>query len=123
VELLPTLTASENIMLVLARNHTEQEAAAIARQALFKVEMDEYANSLPSELSAGQQQRIAIARALAFPSPFLIMDEPFRGIDNALCTRIIERIRESRQQRRQTLLFTSHHWQELHGLADHIIEL
>lgn len=122
-ELLPNLTVAENIMLVLARLYPEKEAVTIALKTLQQVEMEEYADRYPSELSAGQQQRAAIARALAFPAPCLIMDEPFRGLDNALRQRIIEQIRLRQREKSQTIIFTSHHQEELGSLAETLIRL
>lgn len=122
-ELLPHLTALENITLPLARLFPENKAEQQAFFYLKEVEMESFAYRYPSQLSYGQQQRIALARAWAFPSPFLLMDEPFKGLDEALRDRIIENMRRRQQMRKQTVLFTSHHPQELEQLSDEIIRL
>ncbi|MDR1879528.1 MAG: ATP-binding cassette domain-containing protein, partial [Tannerellaceae bacterium] len=68
-ELLPHLTVRENIMLPLARFYAAEETARIAGEVLDGMEIGELKGHYPGELSYGQQQRAAIARALAFPSP------------------------------------------------------
>lgn len=122
-ELLPHLTALENIVLPLARLLPENKAQQLAFFYLKELEMESFAYRYPSELSYGQQQRIALARALAFPSPFLLMDEPFKGLDEALRDRVIENMRRIQRVRKQTILFTSHHPQELERLGDEVIYL
>ena len=87
------------------------------------MELDGFENRFPNELSFWQQQRAAIARALTYPSPLLLMDEPFKGLDEALSRRIIKRIRERQTENGQTILFTSHNPGELHLFADKTVRL
>ncbi len=122
-ELLGQLTITENIAFPLAV-HLKKEAALQQAVSLLKeMELDGLENRFPYELSFGQQQRVAIARALAYPSPLLLMDEPFKGLDEALCSRIIGRIRQRQAISGQTVLFSSHNPEELRLLADRIIRL
>ena len=74
-------------------------------------------------LSGGQQQRLCIARALAVQPEVLLMDEPFKGLDEALSHRIIERIREKQMKEERIILFTSHNPDEIRLLADEVIYL
>ncbi len=122
-QLLPHLTAEENIILPLSSFLTEEKARRIAQKHLQEMEMEPFGNRYPKELSYGQQQRIAIARALAYPSPLLLMDEPFKGLDEALSHRIIERIREMQMKEERIILFTSHNPDEIRLLADEVIYL
>ncbi|OAV67219.1 Thiamine import ATP-binding protein ThiQ [Bacteroidales bacterium Barb6] len=122
-ELLPHLTVQENVALPLASLYTKQEAVARALEALRCAEADDLAACRPDTLSYGQQQRVALARALAFPSPLLLMDEPFKGLDEALCRRIIARLRERQKEKGQTVLFASHQKEELELLADEVFVL
>ncbi len=117
-ELLPQLTAIENIALPLAAIFTQKEAFCRAEQYLQLVELSELKERMPDELSYGQQQRIALARALAYPAPLLLMDEPFKGLDAALTQRIVKIIREQQQKDHKTIIFTSHNTEELQQLAD-----
>ena len=96
---------------------------AMGAEVLEEMEMEPFGNRYPKELSYGQQQRIAIARALAYPSPLLLMDEPFKGLDEALSHRIIERIREKQMKEERIILFTSHNPDEIRLLADEVIYL
>lgn len=122
-ELLSHLTVSENIEWVLSLFCTEEEAHRQAMHSLSMVEMEAYADRLPGALSYGQQQRVAIARALAFPSPWLFMDEPFKGLDRELTLRIISRMAAWRKERGRTILFTSHNREELKLLSDECLYL
>lgn len=122
-ELLPHLTALENVLLPLARLFPEQTARQRASSYLKEMEIESLADRYPSQLSYGQQQRVALARALAYPSPFLLMDEPFKGLDADLSQRLMHRVHTIRQQHRPTVLFTSHNPEELTGLSDEIIYL
>ena len=122
-ELLSQLTIAENIALPLAACQTKEMALEQAVSMLQKMELEGFANRFPNELSFGQQQRVAIARALTYPSPLLLMDEPFKGLDEALSRRIIERIRERQGESGQTILFTSHNPEDLRLLADKTVRL
>lgn len=120
-ELLDHLTVKENISLPLAACLKKEAALRQAEKVLEEMEMEEMGDRYPGELSFGQQQRVAIARALAYPAPILLMDEPFKGLEEALKQRIIERIIKRQAQSRQTILFSSHDPNELHMLANQII--
>lgn len=83
-QLMPTLTALENVMLPLnlrgAKSSAESRRRALANLEL--VGLVDHAQHLPSELSGGEQQRIAIARALANDPPFIVADEPTGNLDS-----------------------------------------
>ncbi len=83
--LLPWCTAQENAAVA-----GETQAA---RELLEEMELSEYLDAYPAALSGGMQRRVAIARALCFGGDVLLLDEPFKGLDDALKTRIIPRIR------------------------------
>jgi len=121
--LLSHLTALDNVALVLAPFYTAEKATTEAAEILSHLDLETFTSKYPHELSYGQQQRVAIARALAYPSPYLLMDEPFKGLDEALTTRIINYIRKRQQQKRQTILFASHQAVELTLLAEEVIVL
>lgn len=123
VELLPELSALDNVALPLARLSTKEDARAKALSMLQDVELESFASRCPSELSYGQQQRVAIARALVFNAPCLLMDEPFKGIDEVVTSRIIRVICGRQQETGQTVIFTSHNPEELKQLADVVVYL
>lgn len=81
--LIPYLTASENIMLPLAiTSMKNSEQRDLALSALKAVGLERKASNIPSQLSGGEQQRIAIARALVNDPPIIIADEPTGNLDS-----------------------------------------
>jgi putative ABC transport system ATP-binding protein len=83
-QLLPTLTAVENVMLPMdyGRRFPRAERPARAMHLLEQVQMAAHAHKLPAALSGGQQQSVAIARALANDPPILVADEPTGNLDS-----------------------------------------
>ena len=88
--LLPWLTAAETVNLVLSDNPA---TLSEARGGLARLGLDDASELFPRELSGGMQQRVSIARALAFTPELLILDEPFRGLDQTLREEVIALIR------------------------------
>lgn len=121
--LLSHLTVEENIMLPLSRLFTREKAYSYIQSLIKEVEIEELTGRYPDELSYGQQQRVALIRALAYPSPFLFMDEPFKGLDSDLGKRIIECIKRRQATQKQTILFSSHQIEELMLLAEEVVYL
>lgn len=77
---------------------------------------------LPAELSGGQRHRAALARTFAADAPLMILDEPFRGLDDALKDRIIDRMWE-RVTTGKTVILITHSAEDAERLADKILEL
>lgn len=122
-ELLPQLSALQNVALPLAACYPLHEAEAIAREALTALRLtDAQQQQHPNTLSYGQQQRVALARALAFPAPYLMLDEPFKGADEALKQQLIRCI-QRQKSRRAIIWLVSHDPDELALLADQVITL
>ena len=82
--LLPWCSALQNVALVSDEKK--------ARQWLADMEIENPA-LLPREMSGGMQRRVALARAMAFGGDALLLDEPFKGLDEALRARVASRIR------------------------------
>jgi ABC-type nitrate/sulfonate/bicarbonate transport system ATPase subunit len=122
-ELLPHLSVLENVILPLTSFFTKETAIRIAGEIVTALEIAPMTDKRPDELSYGQQQRVAIARALAFPSPILLLDEPFKGLDETLIHRVISYLKERQTGKKQLIIFTTHKQEELSLLADHIIHL
>lgn len=122
-ELPEGLSAEENISLPLASCYSRQEAKQRAARFLRFTEMEPSGSHLPSELSSGQQQRVSLARALAYPAPLLLLDEPFKGLDQALTRRIILRLKELQHNSNQTIIFVTHQPEELALLADEELKI
>jgi putative ABC transport system ATP-binding protein len=105
--LLPSLTALENILVPM-----EIAGAADARPRavalLHEVGLSERGHHYPSQLSGGEQQRIAIARALANNPPLLLADEPTGNLDSTTGHQIIELLLEVNRSRGTTLVLVTH---------------
>ena len=97
--LLPWFSARENVAAVLPKSRRGE-----AVTWLKLMELEDFLESLPGNMSGGQQRRVAIARALAYGGELLIMDEPLKGLDEALQQRVTKRILELKRR----ILVTSH---------------
>ena len=108
--LLPNLTVRQNIEYVLGKK-------ADTREILRLVELTEKADCYPGELSGGQAQRASIARAFAYPSELLLMDEPFSSLDTALKIRLTEVFFRLGKRDGRTGVFVTHDVEEAYMLA------
>ena len=120
-QLLPHLTAEENIILPLSSFLTEEKARRIAQKHLQEMEMEPFGNRYPKELSYGQQQRIAIARALAYPSPLLLMDEPFASLDFLTRGELQTQLLAIQQKLPRTIVLVTHQLEEALLLGQRIL--
>ena len=100
--LLPWLTAAENVNLVLSDS---RETLRTAVEWLARVDLADEANTYPASLSGGMRQRVALARALSTDAELLLLDEPFRGMDEDLHAKMRDLIRSCRQGK-TTILVT-----------------
>lgn len=114
--LLQWRTALENVNLVLGDGKSTLETA---RAFLEQVKLSDAADKYPRELSGGMQQRVAVARALAAEGDLLILDEPFKAMDEALREQIIARVAETKA----AILLVTHEESEAEMLDCEIIRL
>jgi putative ABC transport system ATP-binding protein len=105
--LIPTLTAVENVAVPLEIAGAPN-ALARARALLDDVGLGDRAHHYPVQLSGGEQQRAALARAVALDPGLLLADEPTGNLDSATGTRIIELLLEQRRRRGATLVLVTH---------------
>jgi putative ABC transport system ATP-binding protein len=105
--LIPTLTAVENVAVPLEIAGASN-ALARARVLLDDVGLGDRAHHYPVQLSGGEQQRAALARAVALDPGLLLADEPTGNLDSATGTRIIELLLELRRRRGATLVLVTH---------------
>jgi len=108
-QLLPTLTAVENVMLPMdyCRAYPPGERPERAMHLLELVGMAEHAHQLPSALSGGQQQSIAIARAMATDPPIIAADEPTGNLDSR-SAELVFGLFEALVDRGKTILMVTH---------------
>jgi putative ABC transport system ATP-binding protein len=107
-QLLPMLSILENIMLPMdfAKIFPFQEREARAMHLLEMVGLQDYAHDLPAEVSGGQQQSAAIARALANDPPIIIADEPTGNLDSRSADKVFEIFSELTQQGKTIIMVT-----------------
>jgi putative ABC transport system ATP-binding protein len=105
--LLPSLTALENVLVPMEIAGVAG-AAARARALLDEVGLSERAHHYPSQLSGGEQQRIAIARALSNDPPLLLADEPTGNLDSATGRHVIDLLLSIHRARGTTLVLVTH---------------
>lgn len=106
--LIPTLTAQENVELPLRLMGGVPNLSELAKQALTKVQLDDVASKLPSELSGGQMQRIAVARAIALRPRLVLADEPTGQLDQPTAQKVIDALLDSLAGTDATLVVTTH---------------
>lgn len=94
--LIPFLTAAENVELArFIDGSPRHEAKARARELLTMLGLGERLGSLPSRLSGGEQQRVAVARALANRPALILADEPTAALDGARGRQVLELLKEA----------------------------
>jgi putative ABC transport system ATP-binding protein len=108
-QLLPTLTVLQNVTLPMdfARKYSLRERRERGLKLLEQMDIAEHAHKLPSAVSGGQQQRIAIARAMANDPPILVADEPTGSLDSAT-TQAVLRVFENLVSQGKTVLLVTH---------------
>ncbi len=120
--LLPYLTVLENVLLPSAiSRQSRQEKRRLAQETLEKVGLGEKAGRLPSQLSGGEQARVAIARSLVNQPPLLLLDEPTGNLDSATGVRVLESLKELNRAG-QTIVMVTHD-RETARYADRIVRL
>lgn len=119
--LLSHLNVKNNVEFVLKSVIKDKEKRkAIVKMMLEKVALIDAAEKYPSQLSGGMAQRVSLARAFAYPSELLLMDEPFKGLDFALKKKIISLFCELYEEEKRTTIFVTHDIDEAIKLADKI---
>ena len=106
-QLLPNLTALENVMLPLEINR-KKNARVIAMAMIESVGLNARAHHYPSQLSGGEQQRIAIARAFSLTPAVLFADEPTGNLDKKTGQSIIDLLFDLNSQHHSTLVIVTH---------------
>ena len=114
--LLPWRTALENVNLVLGDGKNTLETAG---NYLAQVNLSEAAGKYPRELSGGMQQRVSLARALAAEGDLLVLDEPFKAMDEALRDQVIALVDKTNA----AILLVTHEESEAKKLGCEIIKL
>ena len=121
--LLPVLDALENVELpLLVAGAAPKDARSRAREFLQAVGLADFARHKPSELSAGQQQRVAVARALANRPAIVWADEPTGNLDSDTSAAVMQLLHEANRGNRQTFVVVTHD-PAIGGYADRILRM
>lgn len=129
--LLPTLTVSENVFLptTFSKDHLNGKAEQRARDLLAEVGLSDKLNAFPRQLSAGQQQRVVIARALMNHPEIILADEPTSNLDESTEQEIMAMFHELHAQMNLTILLVTHTTQlvkagmrKVEMVAGHIVQ-
>jgi NitT/TauT family transport system ATP-binding protein len=121
--LLPWKTVEENIGFVLGTEIAAEKREKITGQLIRLMELKEFAGFYPSKLSGGMRQRVSIARAFAYPSNIILMDEPLKELDIKLKLGLIRIFSHLWQTDRRTVIFVTHDIDEALLLGSEIIVL
>jgi len=119
--LLPHRTAWENVALALEIRRTGRaERQAVAERALASVNLSNWENAYPDELSGGMQQRVGLARALAADPHILLMDEPFSALDPLIRRQLQDQFLELSRRMKKTTVFITHDLDEAIRIGNRI---
>jgi putative ABC transport system ATP-binding protein len=121
--LIPTLTAIENVALPLELDGvSEKEACERAARMLELVDLGERKNHLPSAMSGGEQQRVAVARALVIHPALVLADEPTGNLDSIASAQVMALLRDLVDTQGQTVVMVTHDL-EIAALADRVVRM
>lgn len=120
--LFPHMTAYENIAeaLIHVKRYKKEDAKKIANQLLEKVKLLHRANNYPSQLSGGEKQRTAIARALAMKPDIMLFDEPTSSLDPELIDEVLQTMKILANEG-MTMAIVTHEMGFAREVADRII--
>ena len=120
--LLPVISAVENVELPLTgqRRQTQRSLGKRALKALDQVWLSDRAHHRPAQLSAGQRQRVTIARALINSPAIVWADEPTGNLDSESAEDVLELLRSLNAQYEQTIIIVTHN-REIGELCDRIV--
>lgn len=121
--LIPTLTVFENVTLAMQLNGgVTQAKAQRVRELLERVNLSQRQETFPDRLSGGEQQRVAILRAIAHTPTLLLADEPTGNLDEETGQTILDLLLELTKQANKTLIMATHN-PEIIPLADKVYRI
>jgi putative ABC transport system ATP-binding protein len=107
--LIPVLTAKENVEFIMnLQKWSKKDRDERTFELLKAVGLFERANSRPTKMSGGQQQRIAVARALASRPKFVLADEPTANLDSKSASTLLEIMEKLNHEEKITFIFSTH---------------
>ena len=122
-QLLPEFNALENVMMpAMIARMSEKEAEQRAVQLLMELGMAERLTHKPNELSGGEKQRVAAARAMMMSPDVILADEPSGSLDESNKKELHKLLLQMREQYGQTIIIVTHD-KELAEISDRVIEM
>lgn len=106
--LLPELTAIENALLPARKNKKDKNAEAHVKELFELFDIADTCNKLPSQLSGGEQQRVAIVRALSMKPRYLFADEPTGNLDSINGKIVMDILKKANKEWGMTLVLVTH---------------
>jgi spermidine/putrescine ABC transporter ATP-binding subunit len=120
--LFPHMTVAENIGFGLKeRNYPTIQINKRVGDLLDLIKLSDVGDRYPAEVSGGQQQRIAVARAVAYPPKVLLMDEPLGALDLKLRETMQVELRRIQQELKITTVYVTHDQTEAMSMSDRIV--
>lgn len=119
--LFPNMTALQNVMFGMKTHGTQADDAA--RPLLRQFHAEHFAERRPHEISGGEQQRIAVARAVASRPRLLLLDEPFSGLETSLTREMISALRDWQRASGTPILSVTHDVGEAFLCADEVLRI
>lgn len=119
--LLPWLTVRQNFRLVLDSEKTRDTEDRVNHMLDF-MELVGFGDFYPHKLSGGMQRRVAIGRALLYGGNILLMDEPFKGLDEALKMNIMKTLSDQWKRNNSTVILVTHDLADAEFIADFVWE-
>ena len=119
--LFPHLTVRKNLLLAMTHLKIERRVALERAEALLqRFDIPKLADRYPGQMSGGEKQRAALARAIATDPRILLLDEPFSSLDAENAQRLRLELRNHQRHLKITTIFVTHNWEEARLLADRI---
>ena len=107
--LIPVFTAYENVtFIMLLQKRSKKEMKERANELLTAMGLKDKINSRPKELSGGEQQRVAVARALASRPKFILADEPTANLDTKSAMNLLDMMEKMNRDENVTFIFSTH---------------
>ena len=119
----PHMTVFDNVAYPLRVRGVKAEITERVEKVLSTLNMSPMKRRYPYQLSGGEQQRVAFARALVYDPQILLLDEPFSNLDTPLRERLRDQLKMIQQETRVTTVYVTHHRIEASSMSDEIVVL
>lgn len=119
----PHMTVEQHLAYVVGKVRPRRSVLGEIDQLLDRGKLTSKRQSYPGEMSGGEQQRLALLRAVAVSPSLLLLDEPMSSLDRHARGELADEIKNLRASADLTVLHVTHDWRDVRGLADRVIEI